>query len=74
MNLNSLSEHERTIVIEALKTREKELLDMARKAHLRGVKEGYTDAVLNQVASYTDQANEVAKVAKKAIGVGYYVK
>lgn len=74
MNLNNLTEAERAIVITALDAHRKDLLLKAQKAHNRGVKEGYTNAVLDEVTRYTAQAGEVKAVERKAVGVGYYVK
>jgi hypothetical protein len=74
MNLNNLTEAERAVIITALEAHRKDLLLKAQNAHNRGVKEGYTDAVLNEVTRYTEQAGEVKKVERKAVGVGYFVK
>lgn len=74
MDLNTLTEAERAIVITALDAHRKDLLRKAQDAHNRGVKEGYTDTVLDEVTAFTDKAGEVAKVERKAVGVGYYTK
>lgn len=74
MDLNTLTEAERAIVITALDAHRKDLLRKAQDAHNRGVKEGYTNAVLDEVTSYSAQAGAVKAVERKAVGVGYYVK